>query len=236
MSKNYPNENTVKLLQTEADKLIGYDKRRSQYYNKGPWEYFMKRQVPWYGLIELNQLKIIEMRDWVQNYTYLTKRSIKRQVKQMTEAIDLGYKILADEYSNESHKWLRENTVPITLIYKGTLKDKNLVAKLYNSDIFDDLVEKFNFDDYKLSDEANQRLINYIKDKDTRKINDWLRDNNLNDKDILTAYTSEYTNGLSEEENQNIFHKMLIEAARARQKDIRKYFGLIAKYYDSWGD
>ena len=236
MNNNYPSEETVKLLQKEANHLLGYDGALSHFYNRGPWEYFMERQVPWYGLIELNQLKIIEMRDWVQNYTCLTERSIKRQVKQMTETIDLGYKILADEYSNDSHRWLRENTVPITLVYKGKVKDENLVAKLYNTDIFDSIAEKFNLDDYKLSDEANQRLMNYIKDKDTRKLKNWLKDNNLTKKQVLTAYTSEYTNSLSEEENQAEFVRRFQEAAKARQKDIRKYFGLIAKYYDRWGD
>ncbi len=234
----YPSEETKELLQNEADKLLEYslDKTLSPYYNKGPWEYFMKRQVPWYGLIELNQLKIIEMRDWVQNYTYLTKRSIKRQVRQMTEVINLGYKILADEYNKDSYKWLRENTVSVTLIYKGNLKDKNLVAKLYNTDIFDDIAEKFNFDEYRLSDEAKQQLANYVKDKDTRKLKEWLKDNNLTRNQVITAYTSEYTNGLSEEENQAMYHEMMIQDYKTRQKDMKKYFSLIAKYYDNWGD
>ena len=234
-----------KTLKEAADKLIGYDKTVNKYW-KSHWKYFIKRQFPWCGLIELNQFKIIEMRDYVTHYSWLTKEEIDKQVREMSEVIDLGNKILEDKYEDEVHKWLRENTCPITIINKPikgeTLQERincveEEITRLYNRRMFEDIISDTDlYQDNPLSKEAYDRLNEFVKDKDTRSVDDWLKDNNLTKKDISTAYTSEWINGKSDKENREELTKRFNEAYKSRQDDINKYFALIAEYQDGWGD
>ena len=156
----------------------------------------------------------------------------------MSEVINLGYKILEDKYEDEAHKWLRENECSITLVYKGkSFKDEDLLVKLYNRGIFEDLITSVElYLDDPMSKEAFEMRKEFIKDKDTRSVADWLEANNLTTKDINTAYTGEWINGRSDEENQAELHKRFEEAWKARQDDINKYFSLIAEYQYDWGD
>jgi len=245
----YPNKESQKMLRKEADELIGWDKSINPCWNKS-WKYFIKRQYPWYGLLELCQFKIIEMRDYMQNHSFINKKDTQKQIKQMTEVIELGRKILADEYENAAFQWNRDNEVSITIIYKkpdypknATLKDKisynkkrEELGRLYNTGIFEEIIGNQDLYNERLSEEGKTRLHNYIKDKDTRKLSEWLRDNNLTENDIETAYTSEYTNGLSEEENHKTSTQMYEEAWQDRRNDIAKYFECIGEYEYTWGD
>lgn len=228
-----PSKQSRKMLREEADRLIGYE-AVNPCWKKTSWEYFIKRQYPWSGIIELNQFKIIEMRDYVQNHSWLEKEVTQKQIKQMTEVIELGNKILADEYEDEAHKWYRENSVQITLVYK---KDGTEV-KLYNTDLFDEILSnsELEFIDSPISKEAESRLATYLIDKETRKLNVWLKDNNLTKTDVKLAYTSEWINGKSDEENRLYWQKMFEEAAKDRKADISKYFESIGDYYEEWGD
>ena len=97
-----PNEETKKMLRKEADRLIGYDKTVNPSW-KNRWKYFIKRQFPWYGLIELNQFKIIEMRDYMLHYSILAEEEVEKQVREMSEVIVLGNKILEDNYEDSAH-------------------------------------------------------------------------------------------------------------------------------------
>ena len=228
-----PNKESRKMLREEANRLIGYE-AVNPCWKKSSWEYFIKRQYPWSGIIELNQFKIIEMRDYMQNHSWLEKEVTQKQIKQMTEVIELGNKILADEYEDEAHKWYRENSVQITLVHK---KDGTEV-KLYNTDLFDEILSnsELEFIDSPISKEAETRLATYLVDKETRKLNVWLKDNNLTKTDVSLAYTSEWINGKSDEENRLYWQKMFEEAAKDRKADISKYFESIGDYYDDWGD
>jgi len=240
-----PNKETKKMLREEADKLIGYDKTVNPSW-KSRWKYFIKRQYPWYGLIELNQFKIIEMRDYMIHYGWLAEEEIAKQVREMSEVINLGYKILEDKYEDAAHKWLRENECSITLVYKGnllkslkdkSLKDEELLVKLYNRGAFEDLISPAElYLDDPMSKEAFEMRKEFIKDKDTRSVAEWLEANNLTEKDIHTAYSGEWINGKSDEENQAEVERRFKEAWKARQDDINKYFALIAEYQYGWGD
>ena len=230
----YPNKTSRKMLREEADRLIGYDKTVNPCWKKSSWKYFIKRQYPWHGLIELNQFKIIEMRDYIQNHSWLEEECTQKQIKQMTEVIELGNKILADEYDNEAHKWYRENSVQITLVSK---KDGTEI-KLYNTNLFDEIISNNSLEslDSDMSEEAVERLVNYLQGKDTRKLDAWLKDNNLTRKDVRVAYTAEWINGKSPEENKKHWEGMFEEAVNDRKADISKYFESIGDYYDHWGD
>ena len=170
----------------------------------------------------------------MQNHSWLEEEFIQKQIKQMTEVIELGNKILADEYDNEAHKWYRENSVQITLVSK---KDGTEI-KLYNTNLFDEIISNNSLEslDSDMSEEAVERLVNYLQGKDTRKLDAWLKDNNLTRKDVRVAYTAEWINGKSPEENKKHWEGMFEEAVNDRKADISKYFESIGDYYDHWGD
>lgn len=240
-----PSPQTKKTLKEEADKLIGYDKTVNKSW-KCRWKYFIKRQYPWYGIIELNQFKIIEMRDYMIHYGYLAEEETARQVREMSEVINLGYKILEDKYEDEAHKWLRENNCSVTIISKPikgeTLKEKidcikEEITRLYNRGMFEDIISEAElYLDDPMSKEAFEMRKEFIKDKDTRSVDEWLTDNKLTNEDISLSYTGEWINGKSEEENQAEYTRRFQEAYKARQDDINKYFALIAEYQYNWGD
>lgn len=232
-----PSPQTKKTLREEADKLIGHDKTVNKSW-KCRWKYFIKRQFPWYGIIELNQFKIIEMRDYMIHYGWLAEEEIAKQVREMSEVINLGYKILEDKYDDEAHKWLRENECSVTLIYKGkSIKNAELLAKLYNRSMFEDIISPAElYLDDPMSKEAFELRKEFIKDKDTRSVTEWLEANNLTKKDVHVAYSGEWINGKSEEENQAEYTRRFQEAWKSRQDDINKYFALIAEYQYNWGD
>lgn len=232
-----PSPQTKKTLREEADKLIGHDKAVNKSW-KCRWKYFIKRQFPWYGIVELNQFKIIEMRDYMIHYGWLAEEEIAKQVREMSEVINLGYKILEDKYDDEAHKWLRENECSVTLIYKGkSIKNAELLVKLYNRGMFEDIISPAElYLDDPMSKEAFELRKEFIKDKDTRSVIEWLEANNLTEKDVHVAYSGEWTNGKSEEENQAEYTRRFQEAWKSRQDDINKYFALIAEYQYNWGD
>lgn len=240
-----PSPQTKKTLREEADKLIGYDKTVNKSW-KCRWKYFIKRQYPWYGIIELNQFKIIEMRDYMIHYGYLAEEETAKQIREMSEVINLGYKILEDKYEDEAHKWLRENECSVTIIGKPikgeTFQEKincmkEETARLYNRGMFEYIISEAElYLDNPISKEAFEMRRKFLEDKDTRSVEEWLEANNLTRKDISLSYTSEWINGKSEEENQTEMHKRFQDAWKARQDDINKYFALIAEYMDNWGD
>ena len=247
-----PNKESRKMLKEEADKIIGWDKRSTNPAWSTSWKYFIKRQYPWFGLLELNQYKIIEMRDYMQNHSSICEEATEKQIREMTTVIDLGNKILADEYDYPFRKWSRTNSVNVTLIYERigekSLGDKNkiflplegeLLGKLYNREMFEDMKSKFKlFSDteYDVTEEDLEQNRNYLKDKPTYSLKTWLEEHNLTEDKIVCAYTSEYTNGKSEKENKIYATKLLKQCWRNRKNDIAKYFNYIGKYSDHWGD
>ena len=230
-----PNRHSRKMLREEANRLIGYE-AVNPCWKKSSWEYFIKRQYPWSGIIELNQFKIIEMRDYMQNHSWLEEECTQEQIKQMTEVIELGNKILADEYEEAAHEWTRENQCAITIISKSN-REEDMLVKLYNRGLFDDIKDKYKLDsEDSISPKALKRLEDFTKDKDTRSVEEYLTDNNLNREDYKIYYTAEWMNDKSEEENSAELKRRFQKAWDARQKDINKYFKLIAKNVDTWGD
>ena len=222
-----PNKESRKMLKEEADKLIGWDKEANPAWAKS-WKYFAKRQFPWYGLLELNQYKIIEMRDYMQHHSITCEEETEKQIKEMTEVIDLGYKILDDKYDNEAFDYLHRKTVPVTFINKGPLKKREEIATLYSHDMFENLSSTLGGEKEPISKEKED----FLKDKDTRSADEWLKDNGLTKKDIFLSYSSVWIDA----SYKQIWKKMIKQAYADRKKDKEKYFKLIAKHLDEWGD
>lgn len=200
-----------RIIREHADKIIGWDKRVNPDWKK-EWKYFIKRDYSWGNIIELNVFKIVQMREFMKNHSIVCQEEVDKQVKQMTEVIELGYKLLEDEYEDDAHKWFRENSIPVTLICEKN-NFKNVLHSVRNEGLFDGMVSKIELETDK-----------------------WLRENNLTKKDVSIAYTTEWTNGNTDENNSEEFRRRSKEAWKERQKDKDKFFKLIAKHCDDWGD
>ena len=236
------------MLRKEADKLIGFDKEPNPSWSKS-WKYFIKRQYPWSGLLELNQYKIIEMRDYMINHSGICEEETEKQIKEMTEVIELGNKILANEYDYPFMKWSKTNSVPVVLIYEklgekvlGESKIKmavegKLLDKLYDKEIFEDLRVDLGLGlNYGITKDDLKQNQEWLKDKQTCNLDEWLKKNDLTEDKITCAYTSEYTNGKSEEENKKYGTELMHQCWQDRRNDIIKYFECIGEYMDNWGD
>jgi hypothetical protein len=175
------------------------------------------------------------MRDYIQNKSWIEDKEVAKQVKQMTEVIELGNKILLDDYEAEALAWIKTNSVPVTLVCEkpeGHIGLGKELARLYNHNIFEEIVKDQNL----VNNNTNPLLVKYLEGKETRDLKTWLKDNNLSKKDITTAYTSEWINGRPVEENRDKYVALLKQAEEDRKADISKYFECIGEYHDEWGD
>ena len=93
---------------------------------KENWKKFLQHDYPWYGILELNQFKLMQMLAH-----YKSSDPDNYLIGRIDDIIALGKNILAhDTYENceewESVKWEKANLIPILLIYEnlGEVKEK----------------------------------------------------------------------------------------------------------------
>lgn len=260
------NKESKKNLRETANRLIGYDKRPNPHW-KDTWKYYIKREYPWGGLIQLIQYKISEEYEYVKNYSKLCEDSKDEDLNQMEEVLNLGWKIIEHNYEEEWHNWYKTNSVSVTYVYRkigerplfkdgtGMLSVRGeLLVKLYKNDIFDEILGENWEENWPGDDASKKERKNWLKSKKTCKLTEWLDEYNktvdemninLDDEhkqehltinDITCAYSSEWCNGKSDKENHKYSDELIKKANKEYQNDKKKYFTLIAKYYDGWSD
>lgn len=262
------NKQSKKNLKNAADRIIGYDKTVNPHW-KESWKYVIKRQFPWYGILELNQYKISEMYEYVKNSATTDDKITAKELNQMQQILDIGWKLLEYDYDSEWSEWNKKNSRSGALIYEKLgekpLKDTGmlskitvpvsgkLLAKVYCG-MFDELLGE-NWEENWPDDSASKKeRKKFIKRKKETAVSRWLDNYNktademnknldeehqvkkLGYKDITLQYFSEWTNGKSDEENRKIGKELLAKSIKECKKDKKRYFGLIAKYYSTWGD
>lgn len=212
---------------------------------KQEWEYVIKREYPWCGPFDLIQYKIRTMIAYFEdlknntfNYRYrITNKSINRQLKQMYKIAELGDKIFEDNYSLEANIWYDKNTEVIITFYKITEFTKNYpgVPGNFLPEGFEKIGEV-----YVPGEESTGVFVNqFLKDgssfgKDF--VGEWCAKNGYSKDEVDFVYVHRWINGRSEEENHKEWQRMLANSYKARRKDIKKYYSLLAKYAESWGD
>lgn len=212
------NKEQIQELEKVANRInvdcngIFYDNEHYKEY----WGDFLKKDAPYFSnLVGINQYKIYQMKLYIGDFSPIA--DAKKQVKQMNKVLDLGWEILEDKYYDKVNNWKDANSISYTLIYIKSNGDINREpdGKL-KGNFFDDMMCQM---DNKMS-----------------SIDKWLINRGLTRDDVQLLYTSEWTNGLTDDENSIIYKKYLDECNKARQTAINKYFKLIAKYSEGWGD
>lgn len=255
-----------KKMRDTANRLIGFDKSVNPHW-KTNWKYYIKREYPWAGLIELIQYKLTEEYEYIKEYAQLDETYKEQDLKQIQEVLDLGWKLLEFDYQKEWHDWYKQNSVPVTYVYKkagqkplfkngsGLIDIKGeLLVKLYDADIFDEILGENWSENWPDDNASKKERKEWLKSKKTCKLTEWLDDYNktvdemnvnLDDEhkqkhltmnDTTCAYSSEWCNGKSDKENHKYSNELNKKANKEYQNDKKKYFTLIAKYYDGWGD
>jgi len=212
---------------------------------KQEWEHVIKREYPWCGPFDLIQYKIRTMIAYFEDlkndkfdYEFrITNKSINKQLKQMYKIAELGDKIFEDNYEQEASLWYDKNTEIVITFYKITEFTKNYpgIPGNFLPEGFEKIGEMRTSGDEGVGVFVNQ----FLKDEsDFGKdfIGDWCAKNGYSKADVGYVYTNVWINGKSDEENTKEWQKMLTNSYKARRKDIKKYYSLLAKYADSWGD
>lgn len=241
-----------KLSDEKLNTLKGYaEKYYDPYFSevnknwKQEWEYVIKRECPWYGPFELIQYKIRTMIAYFEdlkndtfNYKYrITDKAINKQLKQMYKIADLGDKIFEDNYTDSVSAWYNQSTDIIISFYRVTefTKKYNGIPCNYLPEGFEKLGEMR----LKGIDSTNvfvNQITNGDSDSGQDIVGEWCAKNNYSKDEVRFVYERVWNNGKSDEENKLEWERRLANAYKERKKDTKKYYSLLAKYADGWGD
>ena len=192
--------------------------RESKAYIKDYWAPFLQFDYIWYtGFIELTMAKISIMRLQIEREDFEDKDDT---LARMDEMLNLGKKLVDNiVYYDRWLQWVKENSrdyVKISLF--STEKKGNL-----NAPVFTPLVTLY---DCTLMDEYKEESV----------INEWIKENNYDKKDLQFSFGSEWNNGNTDKENEKLSQKLYKECAKEFKKDKDKYFKLLSKYYVDFSD
>ena len=235
----------LNILKTYAEKYYNSHFCEVNKNWKQEWKEIVKREYPWCGPFDLIQYKLRTMIAYFEdlkndnfNYKYrITDKSIDKQLKQMYEIVELGDKIFEDNYEQEANLWYYRNTEIILSFYKITEFTKNYpgIPGNFLPDGFEKLGELRVPSDKSVEVFTNQLLKDEsYSEKDI--IKDWCAENGYSKDEVSFIHTRVWTNGKTDDENRKELQKRLADSYKAKRKDIKKYYSLLAKYADGWGD
>lgn len=229
----------------EVNKKLNFSgKPEKNKYSYKEWKQFVKYDYDysWWCLLDVIIFKLEKM------YCYLS-RNIAREgqekdIVSLKETIDLGWKIHDDDYNQKSFKFSEEHIINIVNIYLKTDKYeelpfktkieklKNPIATLeYKRLPFNERMERL--EDKQWS--KNNKDIIFGSDN---AINNWLVEYNNTHEDKLKKEDLRFTYGGAwvNEESKEIYDQMVKDENKQRQKDVDKFFKLIAKNQFKWSD
>lgn len=153
-------------------------------------------------------------------YTMQSDESKKEILDTLKEAIELGKKIQIFDYYEKMHNFLEEHLGHVISVYDKPLK----IGKGWSDPIHEIVY-------WRKEGEGREIVLDYLDNTDTlwRK---WAVDNGYDPKTLYTSYSGKW----DDEKNNEIYQKISKECAKTEQKDIDKFFKLLAKNYRKWWD
>lgn len=182
---------------------------------KKRWKDFVKYDYDWDGTffleLVLYKLKLIQKRyNSEAMANFMAEESLAPIQKSINECVELGEKILKDEYDTESSKYLKENTINGHYLYINNDNEEKEIL-------------------FKAEDDEDLPLLSSMKKCVDKKKELEIQYPN---KEINLAYYSEWINGC----DKNTWHEIMKQEKKQEEKDTKKFFTLIAKNYMSWWD
>lgn len=146
-------------------------------------------------------------------YTMQSDESKKEILETLKEAIDLAKRIEEHDYNEGSDKFMNEHCAHLIYIYDKPWKlgqkeePVHIITKWRTGDALDDYFG-------------------------AKEVDQWAKDNGYDLKDIHTAAGGKW----DDIKNHDIWISMVHAEAKEQQKDIDKFFKLLAKNYQKWWD
>ena len=207
---------------------------------KAEWKYVIQREYPWNGVFDIILYKIRTMKEYMEalrndefGFKYrITNESIDKQLIQMNEVLDLGQKIYDDNYLQKASDWYDENNTYTLKIYQITE-----ITKAYAGIPANYLPEGFEvIGEFETKDRFNFLGFSFDDTYEGMTVQKWCQEHNMKKSEIGSVVITTWNNGKSDKENTATWRKMMTDAAKERKSDIKKFYSLLAKYEDSWGD
>lgn len=178
------------------------------------WGPFIKYDGDWDSsyLLELIIYKLERMYLALDVYSFEVRESLDKKLKVLQETIDLGKKIQTFDYYTGSQNFAAEHCSHYVYIYDAKVpwSERTLLAKV--PQVRDP--EKIDFK-YIMGDSL---------------AHEWVEANGYTKDQVQFAYGGEW----DEQENHDKWFKMSQEEGKTKQKDVDKFFKLIAKNYREW--
>lgn len=177
---------------------------------KTDWKGYVECTYPWDGssILEMIVYRLEILRACLRHYGH--HEGSEAEVEEMGEVIELGRKIIEDNYSEGAQEFSREHCAHIINIYLGKkCTDENKIGELvkWKYDNFDD----------------------YFGDKD---INVWCRAKGYDRKAVSTSYSGRW----DDMKNHDIWLELLQSATTQREEDKKKFFNILADKLETWWD
>ena len=202
-------ENKVTKSERSGHQIADLEKHRKW---KKRWKEFCKYDHDWDStfLYEIIIRKISLMHEYFVKYSFICDEEKEEIIKSMDHVLEVGKRIMADEYSSEAHEFLgRASTGKVGhMIYYKEGEEDIVLFKAYDSP------ESSFFETYA---KCIQEL-----DRNTEK---------YKDLPVKICSFSEVS-----DEDHKVFSDMLSQAFKNQEKDILDFFTSIAQNIERWWD
>lgn len=177
---------------------------------KTDWKGFVECTYPWDGsdILTLIVYRLEVLRACLRHYGH--HEGSEAEVEEMGEVIELGRKIIDDNYHEEAQNFSKEHCAHVINIYFGKkCADENKIGELV----------KWRSDD----------LYDYFGDKDVEA---WCRTRGYDRKNVLTSYSGRW----DDQANHDKWLELLRAGNAKREEDKKKFFSILAERLEFWWD
>ena len=192
------------------------------------WKNFGKFEMPFCGMLEAVQFKTYQMYDYIKNESNLIEYDIDKQLKEMEEVLELGWKLIDDVAYNKSSRFEDEHRT-IKLKFYDSRTDKIITNDNTSCIKHGDPIHIISHNPGPCTFDTKIEMAKSMAEEYIKTFYD-------NSKIPMDCVIYEAAFPFSNLEEVEEFKEKCKEDEDDRQRDIEKYFSLIAKYSSDWGD
>lgn len=177
---------------------------------KTDWKGFVECTYPWDGsdILTLIVYRLEVLRACLRHYGH--HEGSEAEVEEMGEVIELGRKIIDDNYHEEAQNFSKEHCAHVINIHKRATEKFQLTGEQIGE------IVKSEDDDY-FSDDA---------------IKAWCKEHDIKEKDITTSYCGRW----DDQANHDKWLELLQAGNARREEDKKKFFSILAERLEFWWD
>ena len=199
----------------------------SPYPWKKEWEPILKQDADWSdaSFFDLILYKLEKVHLSLDMYSCEYRKHLDKKLKKLQEIIDLGKKIRTFDYYTGSDKFSHDHVTHYVLIYKNNPNLSEMENLKTN-----DLLHKLERPKRATRDEEIEEDIENEDWFGFKAADNWAKEHGYSKKDYHVALSGEW----DDMANHDIWLDMIKQEGKNNQKDINRFFSLIAKNYRHW--